>query len=432
MNCIEIINMKRLFVRFKLCTGAFLCLAAIFAGTGIFCGAGSSQENGADLLGVFGNADMNDVIDGADRSYVEDVISGKSLPTKLSDANYDGRIDSLDLERIDQIINGSEAEITVVDSIDRNVTLRMPVTSIIALGSYRNEAAKILMAGDMMIGVSSDIIEAAHYYPDLADRPAVGTWSNPDSEAIVALYPDFVITSANLERAVKLEESLKPAGIPVLGLDFYRDNLMRSEIRTLGFILDRNEEATAYLDWRSGYEEPIRDYVAAQASSERPSLFMEWGSRNSVSEISSYGMGASGDAVCNFTGGRNIAADLTEFPKVDAEWVLRENPDVIIRTLSPAKGYAGWNSTEEAAGLLKGYLEERPGWSSLDAAKNGRVHILSSEISWGPDGIVGAAYYAKWLHPEISIDPAKIYMEYLTRFMGLEYPEGIVMGYPEN
>jgi len=410
-----------------------LCCCAVFVFLAAFCLAASASESGTDLLNIFGNADMNDRIDEADAAYVQGIIDGKSEATKLSDANYDGKIDAADTERINEIIKGEENELTVADSVDRNVTIKMPVASIIALGTYRNEAAKILKAQDMMVGVSSDILEDGYYYPDLADKPAVGTWSAPDSEAIVKLQPDIVITSANLDRATKLEESLKPAGIAVLGLDFYRDNIIRSEIKTLGFILNKNKEADKYLQWRSAYDQPIADYVAGLKEEDKPALFMEWGTKNTISEISSYGKGASGDSVCTFTGGRNIAGDMKEFPKLDSEWVLKENPDVIIRSLAPESGKAGWNNTEEAAEVLKSYIEGRPGWSNLDAVKNNRAHLLSTEIAWGPDGIVGVAYYALWLHPgEMDIDPEKIYREYLDQFMGVEYPEGAVLGYPER
>ncbi|HOV83093.1 MAG TPA: ABC transporter substrate-binding protein [Methanothrix sp.] len=391
----------------------------------------SADQGSTDLLSIFGNADMNDRIDEADASYVQAVIDGKNEATKLSDANLDGRVDSLDVDRVNEIIKGEEKELIVADSIGRNVTVNVPVRSIIALGTYRNEAAKILKAQDMMVGVSSDIKEG-YYYPDLADKPAVGTWSAPDSEAIVKLQPDIVITSANMNRATMLEESLKPASIAVLGLDFYRDNIIRSEMRTLGFILNRNAEADRYLQWRNTYDQPIRDYVTGLKEEDRPRLFMEWGTKNSISGISSYGKGASGDAVCDFTGGQNIAGNLKEFPKVDSEWVLKENPDVIIKCLAPGSGKAGWNSTEEAAEILDGYIEGRPGWSNLNAVKNNRTHLLSTEIAWGPDGIVGVAYYALWLHPEMDIDPEKIYREYLDQFMGVEYPEGAVLGYPEK
>jgi iron complex transport system substrate-binding protein len=115
---------------------------------------------------------------------------------------------------------------------------------------------------------------------------------------------------------------------------------------------------------------------------------------------------------------------------VDSEWVLKENPDVIVKSLAPSSGSAGWNSTEEAAGILQKYIEGRPGWSNLDAVKNNRIYLISTEIAWGPDAIVGDAYYAKWLNPTLDIDPEKIYKEYLEQFMGLEYTEGVVLGYP--
>jgi iron complex transport system substrate-binding protein len=175
-----------------------------------------------------------------------------------------------------------------------------------------------------------------------------------------------------------LEESVKPAGIAVLGLDFYRDNILRSEMKTLGFILNKSEEADRYLQWRNGYEQPIRDYVAGLEKEDKPHLFMEWGTKNTISEISSYGKGSSGDSVCNFTGGINIAADLPEYPKVDSEWILKENSDVIKKSLAPSKGIPGWNNTDEAATILKNYIEGRPGWSNLDAVKNNRIYLIST------------------------------------------------------
>lgn len=63
---------------------------------------------------------------------------------------------------------------------------------------------------------------------------------------------------------------------------------------------------------------------------------------------------------------------------------------MIIKSLAPSNGKVGWNSTDEAAGVLKSFIEGRPGWDKLDAIKSGRIHLLSTEIAWGPDGIVAA------------------------------------------
>jgi iron complex transport system substrate-binding protein len=132
-----------------------LCLLAIFALAIPL--AVAAEPSGDDLLNIFGNANMDDKIDEADIAYVEDIISGINEPTKFADANYDGEIDSQDIDKINEIIRGEEKELTVADSIGRNVTINMPVEYLIALGSYRNEAVKILDAEDKMVGVSSDI-----------------------------------------------------------------------------------------------------------------------------------------------------------------------------------------------------------------------------------------------------------------------------------
>ena len=116
-----------------------MCYCAVFAFLAAFClVASAAAASSTDLLNIFGNADMNDRIDEADASYVQSIIDGKSEATKLSDANYDGKIDAADIEKINEIIKGEEKELTVADSVDRNVTIKMPVASIIALGTYRN------------------------------------------------------------------------------------------------------------------------------------------------------------------------------------------------------------------------------------------------------------------------------------------------------
>jgi len=55
-------------------------------------------------LGIFGNANMDDVIDEDDMEYVRKVIDGSNEATELADANYDGHIDEEDISQIELII----------------------------------------------------------------------------------------------------------------------------------------------------------------------------------------------------------------------------------------------------------------------------------------------------------------------------------------
>lgn len=66
-------------------------------------------------LGIYGNANMDDIINEEDIAYTEEIIKGTNEETKLADANYDGFIDEDDISQIEDIINGVETEITFED-----------------------------------------------------------------------------------------------------------------------------------------------------------------------------------------------------------------------------------------------------------------------------------------------------------------------------
>ena len=51
-------------------------------------------------LMIFGNANMDDTIDELDIEYVHGIIDGANGPTKLADANNDGKIDEKDINQI--------------------------------------------------------------------------------------------------------------------------------------------------------------------------------------------------------------------------------------------------------------------------------------------------------------------------------------------
>lgn len=70
---------------------------------------------------------------------------------------------------------------------------------------------------------------------------------------------------------------------------------------------------------------------------------------------------------------------LPENLTVDPGWVCRKNPGVIVKFVDSdilGRGVVG-TSLAEAAGTM---LLSREGWYNIDAAKNGRVLLLSSQL----------------------------------------------------
>jgi iron complex transport system substrate-binding protein len=323
---------------------------------------------------------------------------------------------------------GESTPLTVVDSLGRSIDVKRPVERVIALGNYLLEALKVLNASEKVVGIDTNSRrDSAYYFPDLCGLPDVGTWQEPNHEAIVSLHPHLVITSANAGRVLALENKLQPFSIPVLGLDFFREDRVKEELEILGRIMGKENDARKYILWRQEYEKIIRDYYVGKLDHKNmPRVFMEWG----PDEGRSWGRGSSGQAICTLAGGNNIAADAQESPLIAKEWIVEQRPEIILKCVNLKNGQWGWPDDREPAEIIN-KLKQRPGLNYTDAVKNNRIYVLCSEITWGLDSIVAAAYWAKWFHPELTIAPEKIYREYLEHFLHVTYTENLIFAYPE-
>ncbi|MDD3564904.1 MAG: ABC transporter substrate-binding protein, partial [Methanothrix sp.] len=104
-------------------------------------------------LGIFGNANIDDTIDELDIEYVRGIIAGTNEATELADANYDGKIDEEDIAQIELIIQGDEKELTMRDSVDRVVTVNMPINRVIAFNKEQVETMRSIKSKDKIVGV---------------------------------------------------------------------------------------------------------------------------------------------------------------------------------------------------------------------------------------------------------------------------------------
>jgi iron complex transport system substrate-binding protein len=64
----------------------------------------------------------------------------------------------------------------------------------------------------------------------------------------------------------------------------------------------------------------------------------------------------------------------------------------------------------------------RSGMEVIDAVKNGRVYIISTDAASIHPSIFNS-YVAKWLYPELfqDLDPVSIHKEWLNEFLGVEF-----------
>ena len=372
------------------------------------------------VLGIYGNANEDDTIDMGDVVYTKLAIFGKKPKTELCDAKYDGRINVLDVIQTKLIILGKEKELTVVDVCEKAMTVKKPVRRIVVLSDPQADAIRVLEAEDKVVGIGSGLADETILLPVMSKLPTVGGGRQmPDCEAILDLKPDIVLPMGKSVEG--LEEKLEPY-VTVVRFHFGEPAIMAEEIMKLGYILDKVDKAKEFSDFYLSVLNKVKERTDGLSEAKKPRVFPCF--YPSMQQYRYYAatnklfMGR----LCTLAGGNNIAADLPG-PMVDIEWILVQNPDIIIahEGSSLPSGY----DTDDITGAKKEIerMMNEPGWEHITAVRDRKVYIEVSDIDHGPQAFITLTYMAKLFHPDLfeDLDPEAIHQEYLTRFQRIDY-----------
>lgn len=206
------------------------------------------------------------------------------------------------------------------------------------------------------LGQCPRLVGADRYsnYPDrVRTLPKVGGGLDPNIEAIIALKPDVVLLATSSPAAARLES----LGIKVVALEpkSYAD--ARRVLEIVGKLLDVADAQRVWRAMDAGVS------AAAQSIPERARNARVYFEVNSAP----YAAGESsfiGETLTRL-GARNIVpAALGPFPKINPEFVVRANPDVIMVGDATFAGMA-----------------QRPGWAGMPAIKAKRICVFTPEQS---------------------------------------------------
>ena len=386
------------------------------------------------VLGVYGNANEDDTIDMRDLTYVKLIFFGKKPETELADAKYDGKINPLDFIQIKLIIVGKEKELTFIDNAERIVTVKKPIERIVMLSTDSAEVVRTLGAKDKIVGVSTYLAKDKIFFPDIAKLPTVGSSFHPDCEAVLSLKPDIVFAYTS---ALKyFADTLETAGISVAGFSGCKLLTRDVQLRTWGYILGKTDGAEELIDFYHGCTDPIAESVKGIPEEKKPKVYIEC-----YNDYRARNKRSGAHPMCEMAGGINIGADLDPFGEgttfeVDPEWVIEQNPDVIVKVVSGSKVSSGYDEDDPAEmEAVRNTIMSRTGFENIAAVKNGRVYLICPDICERSSNSIGVAYFAKWFHPTIfeDLDPQAIHQEYIDEFCGIDYDvtEHGVFVYPE-
>jgi iron complex transport system substrate-binding protein len=126
------------------------------------------------------------------------------------------------------------------------------------------------------------------------------------------------------------------------------------------------------------------------------------------------------DQYLRVVGAKSIGSELPgeSSVTVDPEWVLDQDPQVIVHWITSSKIKPNPDPLME---IKESYLND-PVLNMTAAVKDGRVHVMGWRLFKGLRFSIGLLYWAKWCHPELfqDIDPEEYNREYVKKFLGIE------------
>lgn len=234
----------------------------------------------------------------------------------------------------------------VRDSQGRSVEIARPPQRIVSLLPSVTESLCALDGCARLVGVDA----LSNQPPAIAALPRVGKWPTPSVEAIVRLRPDVVL----MAYSPPLIAQLAQFGIPVLALEAHDTAGMHAQWRTLDALLQQTRADALIARVQAGV-----DRVARRARDQAGrSVYFEV-------DATPYAAGPNsfiGELLAQL-GARNIVPSaLGPFPRLMPEFIVRQNPQLIIHTpQTPAGAFA-----------------QRPGWRAIDAVRSGRICTLDA------------------------------------------------------
>jgi iron complex transport system substrate-binding protein len=285
--------------------------------------------------------------------------------------------------------------IEVVDSRGQTVSVPSPAKRIVTLSFASLELIRLMGAIDRVVGVAQLAKSRRDLVLETDSIVNVGRGFIPNLEVLARLQPDLVIAWKS-SPGIGLERQLEPLGVKVLRLDFILPEVFEREVRVLAKVLggEAPTRAERYLAWNREHEQRLKALIQ-EAGLTAPTILVEHFIERRLA-----GPGSGSYFLTTMLGADNFAKTLGRASSiVDAEWVVKKNPDYFIKMVSLVNTEDEKANNKQLAQARQEVLH-RQGWQDMNAVRKGRVYAMDSDIGVGPRYVIGLYLLAHWLYPD--------------------------------
>ena len=225
-------------------------------------------------------------------------------------------------------------------------------------------------------------------YPDaVVNKTKVGTYWQPDSEAIIACKPDLVITLW-FEQQQSVADTLSRLGYNVLILRLEKIDELWPAILKIGAATDYAQQADELVQ---NIKNKLNRLQRMTANTNKTRVL--WVIQSEPLRVA--GRNTFVNELIELAGGENaIGQTVQQYPSISTEELLVCGADVIIQS---AMDTSNLEQQQQAAQM---FWKKYP---NLPAVKNNRIYVVDSDtmLRLGPRLPQGVEIIARFLHPEI-------------------------------
>ena len=254
---------------------------------------------------------------------------------------------------------------------------------IVSLAPNVTEILFALGLDEKITAVSSDSDRPAA----AADKIEVGTFWQPNTEAVIASRPDLVITLW-FEQQRAVADTLNRLGLNVLTLRIEKIAELYVAIKEIGTATGHRQDADKLVE---DIGRNLEDLESKLASADKVRVL--WVIQTEPLQV--VGRNTFINEIMELAGGENaIGPTIQQYPPIGTEEILLCGAEVIIQSAMETENIAQQQKTAEVFWSR---------FSNLPAVANGRIYVIESDavLRLGPRLPEGVETIARCLHPEV-------------------------------
>lgn len=254
---------------------------------------------------------------------------------------------------------------------------------VVSLSPSTTEALFAINAGSELVGRS----RFCDTPPEVRSLPAVGGYTDPNFEAILALSPTLVI-GARGPIGPRITERLGARGIETFFPETESVDQILAMLIDLGKRVGHADDGMRVAHETRARIDRVSELVRTRSSARKPRVLLLFDAEPVVAA----GPKSFPDDLLVRAGGTNVVTDGGAYPVLNVERVMGLDPDVIVDTTMAAN---------HAPSRVR---KDAPGWAKVRAVRDGHVVAVSDESVLRPGPRIADAVetFAKILYPELA------------------------------